>query len=383
MSPLLMKEGPGEVSNGETAMKSPADTRLTARPPRNSYRIFVVLALLFAVFLALNIGTSEAGVSTTLPVGVALRVLARHVPFAGSHIATVPAYLDNIVWNARLPRALGAALIGMLLALAGVAFQSFLQNPLADPYMVGVSSGSALGSVSVILLAGGGAAGFAGGLMQTGAAFAAGLLATGFVYLLARQNGRLSAQTFLLAGIVVGTFLWSLIPFALSIANRSGGIDRQSAILTQLLGNLEGMTWSKVFLLTPFAIVGSLTLLLSARELNLMTLGEESAAQLGLNTERFKIRVILAGALATAAAVSVAGIVAFVGLVVPHIARRLVGPDHRALLPCSVVLGSLVLTAADWLSRVYLGGLEIGVVTSLLGAPVFCYLLRRRLTARN
>ena len=362
-------------------MSSPATTAIIARPRPASYPVFAVLVLLFAVFLFLNIGTSEAGVSKALPVGMALRVLAGHVPLVGSQVAPVPTYLDNIVWNARLPRALGAALIGMLLALAGVAFQSFLQNPLADPYMVGVSSGSALGSVSVILL--GGAGSLAGGLMQTGAAFGAGLLATGFVYLLARQNGRLSAQTFLLAGIVVGTFLWSLIPFALSIANRSGGVDRQSAILTQLLGNLEGITWTKVLLLTPFAIVGCAMLFLSARELNLMTLGEESAAQLGLNTERFKIRVIVAGSLLTAAAVSVAGIVAFVGLVVPHIARRLVGPDHRTLLPASLVLGGLTLTAADWLSRVYLGGLEIGVVTSLLGAPVFCYLLRKRLTAKR
>ncbi len=363
-------------------MKSHAATANAPVLRRVSYPLFAVLVTLFVLFLCLNIGTSEAGVSKALPTSTALRVILHHFPLVGSHLAHVPAYLDNIVWNARLPRALGAALIGMLLALAGVAFQSFLQNPLADPYMVGVSSGSALGSVSVILLGGAGAGSLAGGLTQTGAAFGAGLLATGFVYLLARQNGRLSAQTFLLAGIVVGTFLWSLIPFALSIANRSGGIDRQSAILTQLLGNLEGMTWTKVALLTPFAIVGAGMLLLSARELNLMTLGEASAAQLGMNTEAFKFRVIVAGSLLTAAAVSVAGIVAFVGLVIPHIARRLVGPDHRALLPCSLVLGGLVLTAADWLSRVYLGGLEIGVVTSLLGAPVFCYLLRRRLTIR-
>lgn len=364
-------------------MNSPAATANTNSLRRERYPIFALLVILFALFLFLNIGMSEAGVSKVLPFGTALRVIFRHIPLIGSHFAPVPAYLDNIVWNARLPRALGAALIGMLLALAGVAFQSFLQNPLADPYMVGVSSGSALGSVSVILLGGAGAGALAGGLMQTGAAFGAGLLATGFVYLLARQNGRLSAQTFLLAGIVVGTFLWSLIPFALSIANRSGGIDRQSAILTQLLGSLEGMTWTKVLLLTPFALVGIGVLFLSARELDLMTFGEESAAHLGLNTETFKVRVILAGSLLTAAAVSVAGIVAFVGLVVPHIARRLVGPDHRTLLPCSLVLGGLVLTAADWLSRVYLGGLEIGVVTSLLGAPVFCYLLRKRLNTKS
>ena len=318
----------------------------------------------------------DAGVSRVVTPQIVMRVLAQRVPFVNSHVAPVSPFLDNIVWNVRLPRAIGGAMIGMLLALAGVAFQSFLQNPLADPYMVGVSSGSALGSVGVILLSG---AGIAGGLLQIGGAFGMGLLATGFVYLLARQNGRLSAQTFLLAGIVVGTFLWSLIPFALSLANRSGEIDRRSAILSQLLGSLESLGWNRVFLLLPFALLGMFVLIFSSRELNLMTQGEESAAQLGLNAEAFKLRIILAGSLVTAAAVSVAGIVAFVGLVTPHIARRLVGPDHRVLLPSALMLGGIVLTASDWLSRVFLGGLEIGVVTSLLGAPVFCYLLRKRM----
>ena len=337
---------------------------------------FVLLTAALLGLVLLDVWMGDSVVSQVVTPGIVLRVLAHHLPFLSAHFPAPPDYLDSIVWQSRVPRALGGALVGMLLAAAGVAFQSFLQNPLADPYMVGVSSGSALGSVLVILLGG---AGLLAGFAPVLGAFAFGLLATAIVYALARTNGRLSAQTFLLAGIVVGTFLWSLIPLMLSLANRTGNLDRQSAILSQLLGNLGGLDWNRVLLLLPFAIVGLIALGTAARELNLLTLGEESAAQLGVNTETFKIRIVLAGALVTAAAVSVAGIVAFVGLVVPHIARRLVGPDHRVLLPASMLLGGLVLVAADWLSRVFLANLEVGVVTSLLGAPVFCLLLRRRL----
>ena len=228
------------------------------------------------------------------------------------------------------------SLVGALLALAGVAFQSFLQNPLADPYMVGVSAGAALGSV-VLILAGGTALLF--GFARPLCAFGTGLLTTLLVYSLSRKDGRLSSQTFLLAGIVVGTFLWSFIPLMLSLANRSGKLDRQSEILAQLLGSLQLIGWSHLLMLAVFGVLGAGLLWQGVNELNLMTLGEESAAHLGVPIEGFKRRVILAGSLVSAAAVSVAGIVAFVGLVVPHIARRVVGPDHRVLLPTAMQIG--------------------------------------------
>lgn len=332
------------------------------------------------LLMLLDIWSGEAEVAKIVTPGVVLQVIGRHIPGLSAHIAPLPnRFVDSLVWENRLPRALGGALIGALLAMAGVAFQSLLRNPLADPYMVGVSAGSALGSVVVILLGG---TGLLAGFAQPLAAFATGLGAMLVVYGLARVGGRISVQTFLLAGIVVGTFLWSLIPLMLSLANRSGNLDRQSAILSQLLGNLQFLDWRNVEMLLPFGVIGGGALWQGRQELNLMTLGEESAAHLGVNIEAFKRRVILAGSLVTAATVSVAGIIAFVGMVVPHIARRLVGPDHRALLPAALLLGGIVLVAADCLSRVLLANLEIGVVTSLLGAPVFCYLLRRRMVAR-
>lgn len=358
--------------------ESPASP--TQSPPRFAkgvLTLFVLAALLVGMTLV-NIGSSDQMVSESVKPGVVLQVIRLHLPFIAAHTPPLPpeSNADSIVWEIRTPAALGGALVGALLAMAGVAFQSFLQNPLADPYMVGVSSGAALGSVLVILLGGTGAL---FGWAQPLAAFATGLLATAIVYLLAQKQGRLSSQTFLLAGIVVGTFFWSFVPLAISLGNRSGNLDRQSAILSRLLGSLQNVTWSHILLLAVFGAVGGFALWAGSYELDMMALGEESAAHLGVNVEGFKRRIIFAGALTTAAAVSVAGIIAFVGLVVPHIARRIVGPKHGLLLPAASLLGGLVLTSADWLSRVYLAQLEVGVITSLIGAPVFCYLLRRRL----
>jgi len=319
----------------------------------------------------------EAGVADVVTPKVIANVLLRHLPFVGSHFAPPSGirYADAIVWDQRLPRALGAAMIGAMLALAGVAFQSLLNNPLADPYTVGVSSGSALGAMVVTLLGG---TGLLAGFAQPIAAFATGLGAVTVVYMLARVGGQVSARTFLLSGIIVGTFFWSLIPLMVSLGNRAG-IDRRSAILSELLGSLNDLGWSKVGLLFVFGTIGAVILLRGAEELDIMALGEESAAYLGVDTEAFKRRVILAGSLLTAAAVSVAGIIAFVGFVVPHMARRLVGANHRVLLPAAMLLGGTVLVASEWLSRVYLHSIEIGVVTSILGVPIFCVMLRRNL----
>lgn len=347
---------------------------------RRHWRRRILLLSIALFFLTLfNVGMGDSLTSESVTPSVVVGVLARHTPLL-SRLAPPPAddYNDSIVWEQRVPRALGGALVGALLALAGVAFQSFLQNPLADPYMVGVSAGAALGSVVLILL-GGTALLF--GFARPLCAFATGLLATFIVYSLSRKEGRLSSQTFLLAGIVVGTFFWSFIPLMLSLANRAGKLDRQSEILAQLLGSLNLIGWSHAFMLLVFGGIGAGVLWGGVNELNLMTLGEESAAHLGVPIEGFKRRIILAGALVTAAAVSVAGIVAFVGLVVPHMARRVVGPDHRVLLPTAMLMGGLLLVFADWISRVWLAQLEIGVITSLIGAPVFCYMLRQRLVS--
>ena len=373
--PVPQREAP--PARPPTTPPQPLDISGAPRPSQRSCLpalIVLTFALLGAVLADVWMG--EAAVARLVTPSGVLRVLLSHVPLLSTHFAAPDSAIDGIVWSIRLPRVLGGALIGMLLALAGVAFQSLLLNPLADPYFVGVSSGAGLGAAIVTLLGG---TGWLAGFAPTLAAFAAGLAAVAIVYALARVNGRVPVQTFLLAGIVVGSALYSLTKLTVSLAFRAGAAYKASAILTQLLGSLNGLGWRDVWLLLPFGVAGGIVLGASWRELNMMAFGEESAAHLGVDTERFKRRVLVAGTLVTAAAVAVGGIIAFVGMIVPQIARRLVGPDHRRLLPTAMLLGGIVLVGSDWLSRVYLQGLDIGVITSLLGAPVFCWLLRRRL----
>ncbi|MCW3095543.1 MAG: ABC-type Fe3+-siderophore transport system,permease component [Chthonomonadaceae bacterium] len=369
-------KAPSSVSNPAPL----EDHASTSGRPGSPVPVLVLLTLALLGAMLVDIWMGEASVARLVTPGSVLRVLLSHTPVISAHIAPPDSSIDGIVWSIRLPRVLGGALIGMLLALAGVAFQSLLLNPLADPYFVGVSSGAGLGAAIVTLLGG---AGWLAGFAPTLAAFVAGLAAVAIVYALARVNGRVPVQTFLLAGIVVGTALYSLTKLTVSLAFRAGDAYKASAILTQLLGSLNGLSWRDVWLLIPFGVLGGVVLGASWRELNMMAFGEESAAHLGVDTEQFKRKVLVAGTLVTAAAVAVGGIIAFVGMIVPQIARRLIGPDHRRLLPTAMLLGGIVLVGSDWLSRVYLQGLDIGVITSLIGAPVFCWLLRRRMTLQE
>jgi len=329
-------------------------------------------ALLFLVLLVADLMLSPEGVHVgARDVGA---VFLHHLPLLRGLSHAPPALdVEVIVWELRLPRALAAAIIGALLGYAGVALQGLLMNPLADPYTVGVSAGAAVGAAAAEVL------GFSAlwlGFGGAAFAFVAALGAVTLVYALARVGGRVSAHTFLLAGVVVGTLLWSLIPLLMTLAGRAEELGR---IIHYLIGSVQAAEdWRRVALLAPFLLCMAVFMRLWARELNLMSLGEESAAHLGVEIESFKRRVLLMGSLGTAAAVSVGGIIGFVGLVVPHLARRIVGPDHRALLPLAALFGAILLLASDTLARVYLDEMPVGVITSIVGAPVFCYLLRRR-----
>jgi len=329
---------------------------------------FTVL-LLILMTVDLMLGPSEAGISPR----AVWDVMASHLPLPSSlKPAAVDETAHTIVWDVRLPRAITAALVGALLALAGVAFQGLLMNPLADPYTVGASAGAAVGAAAAEVL---GVGVLAGGLVGTLAAFAAAVAASALVYALARVDGRVSVQTFLLAGVVVGTMLWSLIPLLMVLAGRADDLQR---IYFYLIGSLQGADWMRCLLLAPFAIIGGVILWAWSRELNLMTLGEESAFHLGVPVEAYKRLVLALGALTTGAAVSVGGIIGFVGLVVPHVARRFVGPDHRMLLPVAALAGSSLLVISDTIVRVWLNDMPVGVITAIVGAPVFCTLIRRR-----
>jgi cobalamin transport system permease protein len=275
----------------------------------------------------------------------------------------------------RLPRVIVGAAVGGSLALAGVAAQGLLMNPLADPYILGVSSGAAFGASTAMISRFGERW---GGLGVPAAAFAGAAVTLTVVYALGRSAGRLSLHRFLLSGVVVGAFLWAAITLVLSLA----GQDVQR-LLYWLLGSLNGREWRHLAMIGPALAISWTILFLFARDLNLMSMGEETAHSLGVSPERAKLLILGAAALATAAAVAVSGIIGFVGLMVPHIVRRLVGADHRVLLPVAALIGAAFLVLADTTARSAavastLGELPVGVVTALAGAPFFIYLMRTR-----
>ncbi len=333
--------------------------------------IYAAAIAVLALLLILNLAMGPAAAHVTAL--QALYSLVHHLlPMIHIPAHGLPSDADIIVWQLRLPRALMAIMIGGLLGYAGVALQGLLMNPLADPYTVGVSAGAAVGAALAETL---GFSVLLGGLGGVATAFVLAMLAVWLVYAISKVGGRVSIHTFILAGVVVGGFLWSTIPLLLVLANRSNDLAR---MLFYLIGSLQQSSWSQAELLFPFLFVVAWWFQVWAQDLNLMTLGEETAAHLGVEIEPLKKRVLLLASLGTAAAVSAGGIIGFVGLVTPHAARKLVGPDHTRLLPLAAIFGAILLIASDTIVRVFLNDMPVGVVTSIVGAPVFCILLRRR-----
>jgi len=327
-------------------------------------RIVRRLSLTCAVLTVVLIGAAAAAVSLG-PYPITLRHLW------AAALGQAPAHITAILVTVRLPRIALGALVGCGLSVAGSAFQGMLMNPLADPYLIGVSSGAALGASVAIVLD---ASGVAGGFGVPAAAFVTALLTMVIVYRLAQARGKIPVESFILAGVVVGSFMWALVMVIMALAGRG-----LSEVVFWLMGNLFVEGWGPVMMVLGATAVGAVGLYAFARDLNLLALGEESAQQLGVDVERLKRLVIVFGSLLTAAAVSFSGIIGFVGLVMPHTARRLVGPDHRVLLPAAGLIGASFLVLADTVARV--AGpweLPVGVITALLGAPFFLYLLRTR-----
>jgi len=286
---------------------------------------------------------------------------------------------ERIVLQMRLPRVILAACVGALLAVAGCAFQGLLRNPLADPYIIGVSSGAALGASIAFAF---GLDRLAGGYGVTPLAFAGAVGTMLVVYGLAYKAGRVAVESFLLAGVVVGSFMWAsvFIVMALAALTQEGHRAYFQDIALWLMGDLGQARWQAVGSLLPLSLLGCALIYAFSRDLNLMLLGEEPAVHLGVRIETVKKVIIAAAALVTAAAVSAVGVIGFLGFIVPHIMRRLVGPDHRILLPTAALAGGLFLICADTLARSLLPPNELpaGVVTALVGAPFFCHLLWKR-----
>lgn len=327
--------------------------------------------LLAAMLAAVAIGSVGLGIGETAAI-LGRRLLALQIAETWSPAA------ETIIFELRLPRVLTAMLVGGGLAMAGTVFQALLRNPMADPYIIGTASGASLGAIIGILApvlvpalaVGAGTAWLGLGMVQA-FAFVGGISTVLLVYAVARGNGRVPVVTLLLTGYAVSSVLAACVALLMFVSGRALG-----AIFGWLMGSLAGATWPSLAFAAPLLAVSFALLLVRWRRLNLLLLGDDQAAHLGLEVEREKLVLTMLATLATSAAVAISGTIGFVGLVVPHLLRLATGPDHRLLLPASILYGAALLALADLGARLA-GGIPVGIVTALLGAPFFIWLLRR------
>ncbi|MGI5350491.1 FecCD family ABC transporter permease [Streptomyces sp. CA-250714] len=338
------------------------------RPPRTRRGAAATLTLVLATVLVL-LALLSAGIGAyTIPVGDVFGSVLHRAGLGGAPLDRVA---DSVLWNVRLPRVALAVLVGASLGCAGALMQGVFGNPLAEPGVIGISSGAAVGAVASIALG----LTFFGTWTVTACAFVAGLATVLAVYALSRSGGRTEVVTLILTGIAVNAFAGALIGLGVFFAD--------NAQLTQItfwqLGSLAQATWPKVLAVLPCALAGLLVAPFYSRRLDLLALGERPARHLGVDVERLRLALVLIVALLTAAAVAVAGIITFVGLLVPHLLRMAAGPGHRFLVPGSALGGAVVLVGADLTARTVAqpAELPLGVLTALLGSPFFFWLLRR------
>ncbi len=334
--------------------------------PGHSSLIGVLLSvlLLCAMLIAATMGFMK------IPAAEVVAVIVHRITGSGTVPDPVAA---GIVLDVRLPRIIGAALVGGALAASGAVFQAILRNPLADPYTLGIASGAAFGASLLIVLQ---VFGLVLPAFLSIPVFAfAGSIATLFVVLaLASGSSRLSSTSLILSGVIVAAILSAAIGFLKFLADEQVGI-----IIFWLMGSLSGISWTNIALLLPVVSLGLLVCLLFSRELNIMATGERTAATLGIATARLRWLLLLVCSLMTAVSVAVSGIIGFVGLIVPHLLRHLFGPDNRRLILFSFLGGAILLVVADTLTRAVLPSeVPIGVLTALIGGPVFCVIFYRR-----
>ncbi|MBD9697888.1 iron ABC transporter permease [Flavimobilis sp. GY10621] len=333
------------------------------------------VVLLCGLVVALLAAATLSAVSGQTPV-TAAEVLGAVLHRLGIDAGPLPAHPQGeaTLWVARFPRIVLGLLVGAALGCAGALMQGVFGNPLAEPGVIGISSGAAVGACLVIVLPGS-VLGATGSLAVAGAAFVGGLVTTAVVYALARANGRTEVVTLVLTGVAVNAFAAGVLAFLVYVADPSA---REQIVFWQL-GSLNGATWRSVGIVAPMVVAGLVGSWLLARRLDLLSLGERAARHVGLDVERLRQVAIVLVALLTSAGVAFTGIIAFVGLVVPHVVRMVAGPGHRVLLPASALGGALVLVVADLVARTAVAHAELplGMLTSLVGGPFFFWLLRR------
>lgn len=337
--------------------------RLTAYPA-----LLLALAAVLVVAMLVAVGIGQVHI----PVSVSARVVASHV-FPGAVAPADDQVQDLIVWNFRLPRVLLAAIVGGTLALVGAVLQAVVRNQLADPYLLGVSSGASFGAVVVLTLT----TASVGDLSMTAAAFGGGVAAVVLVYLIAQRGGHITPARLVLAGVAVGYLFDAAFSYFIV---RQPSYSNATNIIFWLMGNLAAADWSTLVIPGSGLAAGAVLLFIRARPLNALLAGDETAASLGIDVKRLRLELVAVAALLTGLMVAVAGAIGFVGLIAPHAMRLIVGTNHRLLLPAVVLAGALVLVLADMVARSVSPDQELPVtaVTAVVGVPFFLWLLRRR-----
>lgn len=332
-----------------------------------SLTLALIVGLMVAMILSVSVG------AVALPFEKIVRIILHNT--LGISLGEWKAVEEQIVWQFRLPRVLLAAIVGASLSVAGTVLQAMVRNPLADPYILGISSGASIAAVAVITL--GSLA--VGGLSVSVAAFLGALGAMIVVYLLSQQYGQVTPTRLVLAGVAVGYVLQAFTSFMVLRAAQPGG-GAVASVLYWLAGSLGGAKWQYLGVPAAVLLLASVWLLARARPLNTLLAGDESAVGLGVNLERFRRELFVVTSLLVGVAVAISGAIGFVGLMIPHIVRFLVGSDHRRVLPMAALVGAIYLVLADLVSRTLIAPSElpVGIVTAALGGPFFLWLLRRQ-----
>lgn len=339
---------------------------------KNKYATIIIILsilLIFCIGLFATIGTAN------IKVGDTFKIIFSRLPYIGDMIdvSGISDSYKTIILNIRLPRVLLGVLVGASLASAGTAFQGMFKNPMADPYVIGISSGAALGASIAIIS--GIEINFLGISSTSLFAFLGSIITVFTVYFISKVKGKVPATTLLLSGIALGQFFTAIMSFLMVLYTKD-----MEKIIFWTLGSFSGKGWEPLIRITIPTIISIIFLNFFARDLNIILTGEESARSLGVEVEKVKIYILILSSFMTSMVVSVSGIIGFVGLIIPHIVRLMVGPDHRILMPASALVGGIFMIFTDTIARTIISPTEIpvGIITALFGGPFFIYLLRKK-----
>jgi iron complex transport system permease protein len=336
--------------------------------------LLLIVTLAVVIILSLNIGYAPINFSDILA------ILGKQIPFLNHYVdsSSISTVSEAIILQIRLPRILAGALVGAGLAAAGVMYQGVFRNPMADSYLLGASAGASFAYTLATLYAGSLVLNFFGlGIFPLVAFLGAGLTVF-LVYFMSRVGNKVPITMLLLSGLVANVFILALqTVFEL----RSG--KALIGIIAWIAGGFSNITWTHIYIAFPFVLAGTVLAYFFTKDLNMLSMGDDTAQHLGVNTERVRQILLLISSLITGAVVSISGIIGFVGLIIPHMTRLVIGPDHRILLPTSAIVGAIFLILCDSVARVATGASElpVGAITALAGTPFFIYLLRKRKTS--